>query len=1095
MAAFAFYFLHVDHNWPWPLTMAVCLLVVGPGMGLALERLALVLADVNDTLKIASTIGIVLIVLSLGEIWFPSTPAFPSYLPTETYRLFGVNVGWDDTTIFIVSLVLVGALYYFFRFVRMGMAMRAVVDDPNLISMIGVSPTRVRRWAWVIGTTFAALSGILLAPSVNLDAMVLTLLVVQAFGAAAIGYFSSLPLTYAGGLIIGILASVSAKYVTQIPSLAGLPPSLPFIILFIALIVTPRARLASRRFVPSKSWSDSWYAPWRVRLLVGGLFLVLLCCVPAFAGDNLPLYSASVVDVILFLSLGLLIRNAGQVSLCQYAFAAVGAAAMAHFTTTMGLPWLLSVLLAGLVAIPVGAIVAIPAIRLTGVFLALATLGFGVLLQQMFYTQNWMFGPNTNGVLRGTTASGLSRHRHGVLLRDRGVRRVGSVLTLAIRKGRLGRILQAMSDSPLALETLGATVNVARLIVFCIASFMAAISGALTASLFHFAVGSEFDSFASLTLVCLVVIITVGDPWYAIIAAFSLELPAAYINLGNITDYLQIVFGVSAMLAPLIVVYFRRTTPQSMRRLATRLDRLLGGKGPALGPIDSAVPVATKAQLAAPVRGEGLEVRDLSVRYGGTTAVSHFDLRAPTGMITGLIGPNGAGKTTTFNACCGLVKPTAGQILLHGQDVSSLGPSARARRGLGRTFQRVELFHSLTVRQNVAIGREAFLAGGNPIRQFLTRRGDSKLVTAAVEQAAFATGISDLLEAQVSEISTGQRRLVELARVLAGPFDMILLDEPSAGLDGRETEALGRILTDVVAERRIGILIVEHDVSLVRQICDQSARLGLRAEDLRGHADRNARQLGGTRRLPGVRGRPGRDPARRGRSESPRSRGCAHRLSGRSDSPSTSSVKLYCYLATVTRRVRHRSRNRGSVTDWGSPQTQNRHREKGGANDGDVSGGLARQAIGPCRRSRADRLRIRFLVRHVRHCRRLATERHTDQDRVPHDELRFVGRQRGSRVQRVGQVGQRPRRRQRSSCPSHHRHRPGQRRRRRHRHPEVHRSGRHSSGRRRRKRRGVGVDRREGWRPRLHLDRDDRVLLEMTPSEYLSRRSSSRPRR
>ena len=821
LAAFAFYFLHVDHNWPWPLTMAVCLLVVGPGMGLALERLALVLADVNDTLKIASTIGIVLIVLSLGEIWFPSTPAFPSYLPTETYRLFGVNVGWDDTTIFVVSLVLVGALYYFFRFIRMGMAMRAVVDDPNLISMLGVSPTRVRRWAWVIGTTFAALSGILLAPSVNLDAMVLTLLVVQAFGAAAIGYFSSLPLTYAGGLIIGVLASISAKYVTQIPSLTGLPPSLPFIILFIALIVTPRGRLASRRFVPSKSWSDSWYAPWRVRLLVGGLFLVLLCCVPAFAGDNLPLYSASVVDVILFLSLGLLIRNAGQVSLCQYAFAAVGAAAMAHFTTTMGLPWLLSVLLAGLVAIPVGAIVAIPAIRLTGVFLALATLGFGVLLQQMFYTQNWMFGPNTNGV-------SAARPHLGSLGTDTGFYYVivvfavlAALLTLAIRKGRLGRILQAMSDSPLALETLGATVNVARLIVFCIASFMAAISGALTASLFHFAVGSEFDSFASLTLVCLVVIITVGDPWYAIIAAFSLELPAAYINLNNITDYLQVVFGVSAMLAPLIVVYFRRTTPHSMRRLATRLDRLLGGKGPALGPIDGAVPVATKAQLVAPVRGEGLEVRDLSVRYGGTTAVSHFDLRAPTGMITGLIGPNGAGKTTTFNACCGLVKPTAGQILLHGQDVSSLGPSARARRGLGRTFQRVELFHSLTVRQNVAIGREAFLAGGNPIRQFLTRRGDSKLVTAAVEQAAFATGISDLLEAQVSEISTGQRRLVELARVLAGPFDMILLDEPSAGLDGRETESLGRILTDVVAERGIGILIVEHDVSLVRQICDQ----------------------------------------------------------------------------------------------------------------------------------------------------------------------------------------------------------------------------------------------------------------------------------
>ncbi len=819
LAAFVFYYLHVEQGWPWPLTVAVCLLVVGPGLGLGLERLALLLADVSDTLKIASTIGIILIVLSLGQIWFPSAPSFPSYLPTETYRFLGVNVGWDQTTIFIISLVLTGALYYFFRFVRMGMAMRAVVDDPNLISMMGQSPARVRRWSWVIGSTFAALSGILLAPSINLDATVLTLLVVQAFGAAAIGYFSSLPLTYAGGLIIGILAAVSTKYVTQLPSLAGLPPSLPFIILFIALIVTPRARLARQRFIPSKSWSESWYAPWRVRLLCGGLFLVLLCCVPAFAGDNMAVYSAAVIEVILFLSLGLLIRNAGQVSLCQYAFAAVGAAAMAHFTTSFGLPWLLSVMLAGLVAVPVGAIIAIPAVRLTGVFLALATLGFGVLLQQMFYTQSWMFTTSTLGVIATRPHVGSLGTNTGFYYVLVAFAVVAVALTLVIRNGRLGRILHAMSDSPLALETHGATVNVARVIVFCISSFMAAVAGALTASLFHFAAGSEFDSFGSLTLVCLVVIITVGDPWYAIVGAFSLELLPVYINLNNFTAYLQLLFGVSALLAPLSTIYLRQTAPQPMRRWAAKVDRMLGGKEPGSARVEIAA--ATKAQLAAPVRGEGLEVRDLSVRYGGTDAVSHFELRAPTGVITGLIGPNGAGKTTTFNACCGLVKPTSGRIVLHGEDVSGLGPSARARRGLGRTFQRVELFNSLTVRQNIAIGREAIMAGGNPIRQFLGRRGDSRLVAAAVEQAASVTGITDLLALPVSELSTGQRRLVELARVLAGPFDMILLDEPSSGLDGRETEEFGRILTAVVAERGSGVLIVEHDMSLVRQICDR----------------------------------------------------------------------------------------------------------------------------------------------------------------------------------------------------------------------------------------------------------------------------------
>jgi ABC-type branched-subunit amino acid transport system ATPase component/branched-subunit amino acid ABC-type transport system permease component len=816
IAVFVFYFLHVDHNLNWPLTVAICLLVVGPLMGLSLERLARILADVSDTLKIASTIGIILIVLGLGEIWFPDSPQVPPFLPTKTFRVFDVNVGYDQLTIFIISLVMAAALFYFFRSVRMGIAMRAVVDDPDLIAMTGENPLRVRRWAWVIGSTFAAMSGILLAPSLNLDATILTLLVVQAFGAAAIGYFSNLPLTYAGGLIIGIVASVATKYVTQVPSLGGLPPSLPFIVLFIALIVTPRARLASRRFVPSRSWSDSWYAPWRV--LFGAAFLVLACFVPAFAGSDLSVYAAGMADVILFLSLGLLIRNAGQVSLCQVGFAAVGAAAMAHFSTQLGVPWLVSILLAGLVAIPVGAIVAIPAIRLTGVFLALATFGFGILLQQMFYTQNWMFGPTTNGIA-------AARPKFGSLGTDTGFYYVivvfvvlAAFITLVIRNGRLGRILRAMSDSPLALETHGATVNVARIIVFCISSFLAAISGALTASLFHFAVGGEFQYFTSLELVALIVIITVGDPWFAIIAGFSLEVLPLYLNVGNVSVYLQIFFGISAMLSPLTTLKFRQTAPQALRDVAERLNRVLGGKE--TGPSAPGAAISLD-QLVAPPRGEGIEIRDLSVHYGGAAAVVHFDLRAAAGAITGLIGPNGAGKTTTFNACCGLLKPTSGHVVLHGEDVSGLGPAARARKGLGRTFQRVELFNSLTVRQNIAIGREAIMAGGNPLRQFLARRGDAKLVDAAVAHAARVTGIEHLLGLKVAEISTGQRRLVELARVLAGPFDMILLDEPSSGLDARETEEFGQILTRAVAERGVGILIVEHDMSLVRQICDK----------------------------------------------------------------------------------------------------------------------------------------------------------------------------------------------------------------------------------------------------------------------------------
>ena len=212
----------------------------GPDSGLAARVDGPVLADASPVLKIAATIGLVIIVLAIGDLWYGSLSiTFPSYLPTSTIRVLGVNLGWDQIIVMLIALVSGAALYCFFRFVRLGIAMRGVVDDPSLVAMTGESPVQVRRWAWVIGATFASLSGVLLAPSLSLDGLVLTELIIQAFGAAAIGYFSSLPLTYVGGLVIGIAGSLATKYVVQVPSLSGLPPGLPFIILFLALITRP----------------------------------------------------------------------------------------------------------------------------------------------------------------------------------------------------------------------------------------------------------------------------------------------------------------------------------------------------------------------------------------------------------------------------------------------------------------------------------------------------------------------------------------------------------------------------------------------------------------------------------------------------------------------------------------------------------------------------------------------------------------------------------------------------------------------------------------------------------------------------------------
>jgi ABC-type branched-subunit amino acid transport system ATPase component len=217
---------------------------------------------------------------------------------------------------------------------------------------------------------------------------------------------------------------------------------------------------------------------------------------------------------------------------------------------------------------------------------------------------------------------------------------------------------------------------------------------------------------------------------------------------------------------------------------------------------------------------EGLRIDSISVRFGGLLAVDGVSLSAPLGQITGLIGPNGAGKTTTFNVCSGLIRPTLGSVHLLGHDVTLASPQARGQRGLGRTFQRMELFDSISVRANVALGKEAAFAGSKPWRHLRGTRAESRSLDRAVAEALAMCDIPELADRRPADLSTGQRRLVELARCIAGGFRVMLLDEPSSGLDKVETARFGEILRSLVEQRRVGILIVEHDMSLVMRLCD-----------------------------------------------------------------------------------------------------------------------------------------------------------------------------------------------------------------------------------------------------------------------------------
>lgn len=219
-----------------------------------------------------------------------------------------------------------------------------------------------------------------------------------------------------------------------------------------------------------------------------------------------------------------------------------------------------------------------------------------------------------------------------------------------------------------------------------------------------------------------------------------------------------------------------------------------------------------------------LEASGVSVRFGGHLALSDVTVSVDPGRIVGLIGPNGAGKTTLFNAICGVITPTAGKVTLQDRDVSGLATHKRARLGLGRTFQRLEVFSSLSVADNVRAGLEirqtwAGRKGARP--QFLSAAPSDELpADAEVALILDRLGLSELADVSVGSLPTGQARLVELGRALAARPSVLLLDEPASGLDDSETRDFGSLLIEL-AGAGLGILLVEHDVGLVMQVCSE----------------------------------------------------------------------------------------------------------------------------------------------------------------------------------------------------------------------------------------------------------------------------------
>lgn len=548
-AAVLFYSLHHERGWPWPLAAAVAIAVFGVGAGLVIERMASALADVATAYRIVATLGLILIVPSVTSLILgPQARPFAPFLSqASAFKVSGVKVGWDAVTVSTLGLVSAVALFTYFRRSRLGMTMRAVVDSPELLNLTGEDPDRIRRIAWIIGCSFAAVCGILLANmQQQLDATFLSLLVVQAFGAAAMGSFTSLPLAYAGGLALGVAQAVAGRLTVSHSWMQGLNLNMPFLFLFVALLVIPKGRLVElgQRVKPRPQPGPLFPARYRLPASLAGVAAAL--ALPFLVGTNLPTWNAALAQLLLFLSLGLLVHTSGQNSLCQVGFAAIGATTFAH-TLGFGFPWALAVLIGGLVAVPVGALVAVPAIRLSGLYLALATLGFGILLAQFFYSKSFMFGPLAGLPTARPHMMGLDSERgYYYVLLAFGLAGIG--LVLAVERSRLGRLLRGLSNSPTALSAMGANVNVTRVLVFCISAFLAGVSGALSAGLFATIAPDNFSYVQSLIVLAALMVCGRRTIPAAVIAAIAFTVPGGYLSGDNVVDWAQLVFGAAVVL-------------------------------------------------------------------------------------------------------------------------------------------------------------------------------------------------------------------------------------------------------------------------------------------------------------------------------------------------------------------------------------------------------------------------------------------------------------------------------------------------------------------------------------------------------------------
>jgi ABC-type branched-subunit amino acid transport system ATPase component/branched-subunit amino acid ABC-type transport system permease component len=832
---FVFWDLTVNAGWP-PVAAACAGVLVGAGLGLATYVATMVLPKGGSTLtQVVATLGVLLILESGAELHYGQFPLLVKpFLPTGRVDFGGgIAVGADRLLLVVIAASLALGLEVFYRRTLFGVATTAVSERPRTLAALGWPIGRLRAGNWAIGGALAGLSGVLIAPIAGAAASNALFLLVGMLAAALIGSLRSFPLTLAGGLVVGVLMVELGQYDFGVH---GIADAVPLFAIIGVLMLRGRA-LPLRSFVGErlpKVGSGRIRVGW---LLVGAAILAGLLGV---LNDNgTAALTTTLLAGIVLLSLTVVLGYGGQLSLAQMTLAGVGALIAAKLAGQAHLPFPAVLVLATLGTVPVGLLVGLPAARTRGVSLAIATLGLAAAIEALIF-ENISIAGGTYGV--PLSSDGTFRifgvdfdtlfhaDRFAYLVLAATV--VVAVAVANLRRGRAGRRIVAVRANERAAAALGINVVSTKLWAFAIGAAIAGLAGTLLAYRYPTALFGQYDVFSNVTAVGFAVIGGVGSPFGALLGGqlYPAGIGSAVADtvigasaqtmalIGGILLLFTIVFSPDGIVVAAAqgITTARRRISASMSATAARFPRL--HRATIEQKVRSAVVAGATSHRVAPA---SLEVSDLCVRFGGVRAVDGVDFHVAPGEVVGLIGPNGAGKTTVIDAITGFVRST-GSVALGGRALSARAPHARARAGLARSWQSLELFEDLSVLDNLRAAVDPRDARSYIVDLVRPERGRP---TAAMVAAIRAFELAPLLGETPSHLSAGHRKLVALARAISSEPSVILLDEPCAGLDADERDEVGPVIRSLAADWGMGVLLVEHDVQLVRRVCDRAVVL------------------------------------------------------------------------------------------------------------------------------------------------------------------------------------------------------------------------------------------------------------------------------